>query len=132
MTAVNINKHKFKNLLFRYFLILFLPPSISSFAILLANLVVFLERSFKCFVIMDYYFFFCVILEVFLFLPMTNLVVFLQNLKDSSSHASLPSPGRVVDGDRVAGVGDRVVRVARVRVVVVVCVRHRGLVRRVC
>ena len=81
---------------------------------------------------MDYYFFFCVILVVFLFLPMTNLVVFLQNLKDSSSHASLPSPGWVVDGDRVAGVGDRVVRVARVRVVVVVCVRHRGLVRRVC
>ena len=69
---------------------------------------------------------------LFLFLPMTNLVVFLQNLKDSSSHASLSSPGRVVDGHRVPGVGDRVVRVARVRVVVVVCVRHRGLVRRVC
>ena len=81
----------------RNFHILFLPPSISSSAYLL-----------------------------------TNLVVFLQNLKDSSSHASLPSPGWVVDGDCVAGVGDRVVRVARVRVIVVVCVRHRGLVRRVC
>ena len=90
------------------------------------------KKHSKCFVFIDYFFFLCVILVVFLFLPTANLVVFLQNLKDVSSHASLPPPGRVVDGHRVAAVVDRVVRVARVRVVVIVCVRHRGLVRRVC
>ena len=68
---------------------------------------------------------------VFLLLPMANLVLFLQNLKYFPSHASLPSPGWVVDGHRVTAVVDRVVRVARVRVIVVVCVCHRGLVRRV-
>ena len=69
---------------------------------------------------------------LFLFLLVTDLVVLLQNLKDISPCASFPSSGWVVDGHRVAAVVDRVVRVARVRVVVVVCVRHRSVVPRVC
>ena len=62
---------------------------------------------------------------------LANLNLLLERLEKFSHGASLSSLSLVVDGHRVPGVGDRVVRAACVRVVVVVCVRHRGLVGRV-
>ena len=58
---------------------------------------------------------------------LANLNLFLERLEKFS----LSSLSLVVDGHCVPGVGDWVVRAACVRVVVVVCVRHRGLVGRV-
>ena len=65
-------------------------------------------------------------------MSIANLDVFLQSRIDFSSYASFPSPWGVVDGHRVAAVVDRVVRVARVCVVVVVCVCHWRVVPCVC
>ena len=65
-------------------------------------------------------------------LSIANLDVFLQSLIDFPTDASLPSPWGVVDGHRVAAVVDRVVRVARVRVIVVVCICHWRVVPCVC
>ena len=67
----------------------------------------------------------------FYFFLLANLNLFLECLVKFSHGASLSSLSLVVDGHCVPGVGDRVVRAACVCVVVVVCVRHRGLVGRV-